>query len=249
VGQVRERSLEKAPISGENRTWGMHAIWGFNTNSPITSTPAWDAAGRIFFGSMDSVFRALDAQGNELWAVPLPFQSVPAITSSPALSDDGEIVYVGSSGNALRALSASNGSVLWTFVATAPEDAHLQSSPVVASSGSVIFAGPDSFVHSLDGRTGAEIWHAPTILASSSSGVIGANDAFYICMFMGLAALNVSSGVLLWYTVLSSPTVTTFPSSPAVGKDGAVFTSTCSDVLFAVNGSSGSIKCEPSKFT
>ena len=55
--------------------------WSFETSSYVTSSPAVDLNGRIYFGSMDSIFYAVESNGSLAWEyfVGQPVFSSPAI--------------------------------------------------------------------------------------------------------------------------------------------------------------------------
>ena len=78
------------------------------------------------------------ATGNRVW-------------SSPAMSPDGSVVYVGSNDDSLHAVHAADGTAAWKF-ATRQE---IVSSPALSPDGSTVYAGSldDNLyaVHAADG--------------------------------------------------------------------------------------------------
>lgn len=225
-----------------NGTWGNYASWSAPLSAAIESTPAIDSIrGRIFVGVDSGSVFCLSLQGVTLWHFHSPLNA-SGVFSSPALSADGSLVYIGIGGNAMYALSAADGSVLWTFGLQSPGDpyAHWQSSPVVSVSGAVLFATFDHRIHAVDGVTGASLWSVETSMPTLGSGAIGADGQFYIGADSGLLALNSSSGAVLWRTGLSPEPIPTV-SSPAVGAGGVVFMATCDDTLHALNGTTGMV--------
>jgi outer membrane protein assembly factor BamB len=76
---------------------------------PVSSSPAIDARGIVYFtAGVDSVF-AVDSFGGVLWNV-----SVDSLGSSPALDPAGSRVYVATLNGAIFALNSSTGAMLWT---------------------------------------------------------------------------------------------------------------------------------------
>ena len=71
--------------------------------------------------------------GTEAWK----FATGSSVESSPALSSDGSMVYVGSGDGNLYAVHAANGTEAWTF-ATGDQ---VQSSPAVSRDGSTVYVG------------------------------------------------------------------------------------------------------------
>ena len=79
------------------------------------SSPALDAHGRVFVGSMAGTLHAVRAaDGAALWS----FDAEGGLYSSPALDDLG-VVYVGGVDSYLYALRADTGALKWKFRASA----------------------------------------------------------------------------------------------------------------------------------
>ena len=85
-------------------------IWSFETNSYIQSSPAVGLDGKIYFGSMDSIFYALEADGSLAWE----YFVGESIFSSPAIGSDGT-AYFGDENGTLHAVH-SDGSEKWTYL-------------------------------------------------------------------------------------------------------------------------------------
>ena len=115
----------------------------------IYSSPAISCDGKVFFGSVmdcpvkagfnagDGWFYALDQYTGELlWS-----QNMHGwVESSPALSHDNSVVYVGSKSGMLTAMDTGTGNKIWEF----PTGAGITSSPAIDSEGTI-------YVGSLDG--------------------------------------------------------------------------------------------------
>ena len=84
-------------------------IWMFETGDSIESTAAI-ADGRVYFGSLDRFFYALDLKtGEELWK----FQAAAEVKSSPSVFDG--FVYFGDEFGEFHALDAATGEKKWGF--------------------------------------------------------------------------------------------------------------------------------------
>jgi outer membrane protein assembly factor BamB len=115
----------------------------------IYSSPAISRDGKVFFGSVmdcpvqsgfnagDGWFYALDQYTGELlWT-----QNMHGwVESSPALSHDNSVVYVGSKSGMLTAMDTETGDKIWEF----PTGAGITSSPAIDSEGTI-------YIGSLDG--------------------------------------------------------------------------------------------------
>merc|ERR1712166_1594490 len=71
----------------------------------------------------------------KLWSV----ATGGAVQSSPTLSSDGKVVYVGSNDHSLYAVNASTGSEIWIFATGGV----VYSSPVVNSNSKVVYVGSE----------------------------------------------------------------------------------------------------------
>ncbi len=69
--------------------------WTFKTNGVITSSPAIDSDGNIYFGSWDKKLYALSPDGTLLWS----FTTGGVIRSSPTIGPDRTIYFGSSDGN------------------------------------------------------------------------------------------------------------------------------------------------------
>ena len=87
-----------------------------------------------------------------------PFQTGASIRSSPALSNDGSVVYIGSSNGILFAVNTSDGSERWRF--TGASDA-IESAITVDANGHIYFGSNDNKVYALY-SDGTEKWNFTT---------------------------------------------------------------------------------------
>ena len=132
------------------------------------TTPAFDAAGNSYWGSVDLFAFSLDPAGSRAGR-----RTVAGyVTSSPALGSDGT-VYVGSFDGKLHALDPGTGAERWSF----PTAAHIYSSPALASDAqgnttAIYIGSADGSVYAVR-PDGSLIWRYETGEPVRSSPVIG----------------------------------------------------------------------------
>jgi outer membrane protein assembly factor BamB len=214
--------------------------WRETTRGPIVhSAPLLGPDGVVYFGSHDTALRAQSPYGTALWTTSASEQSAhrvrsfSAINSSPALSSDGETVYVAQD-LALYALDAAEGGVKFEawFNATAAF-----SSPIVGDDGGVFvgtWASPFSeqrgALRKLDGATGAELWRfdvsGPTDEAEDAEAEDAAAGGPEGAGAAGPASARASS--------------VNVSSTPALSQDGStVFFGADDGRIFAVDAETG----------
>ena len=87
----------------------LKPLWTFEADEGIESTAAI-ADGRVFLGTLDAKFHALDlATGKELWE----YDAELEIMSSPSVRDG--VVYFGDGAGIFHAVDAATGKARWTF--------------------------------------------------------------------------------------------------------------------------------------
>jgi outer membrane protein assembly factor BamB len=160
--------------------------------------------------------------GNWIWRYDiLQSGSLPNgsyVLSSPAISRDGSTIYVGSNDDYLYAVN-SNGTLKWRHFAAGD----VQSSPAVASDGTIIFGSDTGHVSAIiDSGNGSTFkWDYPTSGAVVSSPIIDPNDG---TIYVGsndhkLYAFNPDSPAPIW----QFPTGAEIKSSPNIGPDGTIY--------------------------
>merc|ERR1712195_402454 len=91
------------------------------------------------------------------------------VRSSPALSPDGSVVYVGSEDNNLHAVNTADGSKKWAY---ATGDA-VRSSPILSPDDSVVYVGSyDHNLHAVNTTDGSSKWAFGTDDAVRSSPIL-----------------------------------------------------------------------------
>ena len=237
--------------------------WAFTTDGDVASSPAVSEDGSTVFvgsygndpvrrralrsgarhpgvdeasGYFGSVF-AIDAHdGSQKWK----FVTGDRVYSSPALSKDGSLVFVGSWDKKLYAIDTSTGLQKWAFTA----GDIVRSSPVVSDDGRTVYVGSnDGNLHALDASTGSQQW------AFAMDGAVGSRPALSKdgTIFVGsevyqagkLYAIDAGTGSEKWNFTTGGEV----SSSPALSEDGStVFVGSEDGKLYAINASTGSQK-------
>jgi outer membrane protein assembly factor BamB len=115
------------------------------------------------------------------------------------LAADERRVYAATRDGALRALEQPTGAVIWKAEGVPGR--------VTAADGFVLVRGEDGMLWSLQPRTGAVRWKAPTRVAGTLPAVVDHDLAFVAGR--GLAAVELSSGRVLWTDGSGAETTTT----------------------------------------
>ncbi len=214
--------LGSALIAGDSVFWGDAAgilysaqkktgalNWLLPIGRAIDSSPLYDDG--FIYVSVTGVFpedgfvAKVDARtGKLLWKSPSLGDQVQ---SSPALSEDGKLVFVGSNNGYLTAIDKQTGNFVWRYGAGLA----IKGTPLVAA-GSVIFCSWDQNLYRLNSTTGELIWNAPLESDCQSSATWSKKEnAIYISTLDGAtSAFDFSTGKELWQhqgsgSFLSSP--------------------------------------------
>ncbi len=161
-------------------------------------------------------------------------------TSSPAISLDGSIIYVGveagqRSGRVV-ALTAAAGSEVWQYTRSAP----FVSSPALSRDGSVLYIGCiDARLYALDAKTGALKWSRMTGGYINSSPAIAEDGTIYVGSADGrLYAFEDrgTEGVERWkFPRAQDPAMGIIDlSSPAIAPDGTIYIGSLDRSLYAI---------------
>merc|ERR1711957_277214 len=82
-------------------------------------------------------------------------------SSSPALSPDGKVLFVGSDDFKVYALRTKDGSKLWEFATGYHQRTTIVSSPALSADGKALFVGSDR-VYGLKTEDGSKLWEFAT---------------------------------------------------------------------------------------
>ncbi len=213
--------------SWDNRLYAVNSSdgslkWSFETNSYVTASPTVDKDGRIYFGSMDSFFYALESDGTLAWEY---FVGQP-VFSSAAIGQDGSI-YFGDEAGSIHALQP-NGSLKWTYEVDDVEDSNksILSSPALDSSGNLYLGSGNGYCYSLsDEGLGASLnWKYRTGDRVDASPVLGLNgEVFFVSRDGYLRSLPTFSATTEnlpnWEVFVGD----VFYSTPVVDENGRVY--------------------------
>ena len=197
-------------------------VWSYETNSYVTSSPAVGINGRIYFGSMDSIFYALENNGTKAWEY---FAGQP-IFSSPSIGQEGTI-YFGDENGTLHAVNP-DGSVKWTYEVEEVADTNksILSSPAIDASENIYFGSGNGYCYSLsdDGDQASLNWKYQTSDRVDASPVLGSTDeVFFVSRDGYLRSLPLFSAttdnLANWEEFVGD----VFYSSPVVDANGRVY--------------------------
>ena len=213
--------------SWDNKLYAVNAqtgteTWSFETNSYIQSSPTIGLDGKIYFGAMDSIFYALEANGSLAWE---HFAGQP-IFSSAAIGPDGTL-YFGDGNGTLHALN-SDGTEKWTYLVDEVTDTNrsILSSPTLDGEGNIYFGSGNGYCYSLsdDGTQASLNWKYLTSDRVDASPVLGLNDeVFFVSRDGYMRSLTLFSAttenVPKWEVFVGD----VFYSSPVVDENGWVY--------------------------
>ena len=197
-------------------------VWSYETNSYVTSSPAVGINGRIYFGSMDSIFYALEKNGTKAWEY---FAGQP-IFSSPSIGQEGTI-YFGDENGTLHAVNP-DGSVKWTYEVEEVADTNksILSSPALDALGNIYFGSGNGYCYSLsdDGEQASLNWKYQTSDRVDASPVLGSTEeVFFVSRDGYLRSLPLFSAttdnLANWEKFVGD----VFYSSPVVDANGRVY--------------------------
>lgn len=193
-------------------------LWHFATGAEITSSPAIDPFGTIYFGCSNR-FYAINALGQKKWE----FAVGGKITSSPAISPEGTI-YFGSMDSNIYAVNL-DGTQKWAF----PTGGAVSNAPAIGSDGTVYAGSQDSKLYAIK-SDGVLKWQVATGNRIYSSPALGVDGTVYVgSSDQRLYAVN-PDGTIKW----TFNTGGILRSSPAIGNDGIVYIGCDDKKLYAI---------------
>ncbi|AZK45121.1 PQQ-binding-like beta-propeller repeat protein [Paenibacillus lentus] len=238
---------------------GQREIWSYEIGGQIDSSPAVGVDGTIYVGSGNGIFYALDSDAQDeaqrlkwsfepetaeecLWMMDGPC----SFYSSPAISADGSMIYVGSDDGYVYALDPNADDahrLKWSYETWGA----VSSSPAIGQDGTVYVGSLDGALYALDPEAvdehKREKWSFDTSIKTwcmiISSPVVGADGTIYIGSigWYGDGALyaldpkaNDDDERVLW----SFATGKEIRSSPVIGPDGTVYIGTDDHKLYAI---------------
>lgn len=193
-------------------------IYTIDEDKVISSSPAVDENGSIYFGCDDKNIYALDNEGNLKWN----YTTEGSIFASPSISEDDKI-YVGSKDSNLYALNL-NGELLWKF----DTSGDILSSAPIDKEDNIYFGSYDGYMYSVS-KYGELNWKYDSKYQILSSPAISENGFLFFGSKNSIYALNISSGNSLWNYTTGGPV----DSSPAIGNDGTLYVGSSDSKIYA----------------
>ncbi len=194
--------------------------WTFATQGEIWSSPSFNGD-QIFVGCDDGFLYCLSLDGKLEWKTKL---NGKIRSSSPCLSEDNNLIFIGTHSGAMYCLNQSNGLIGWDRRITKP----------VLSSAAVLndrafFASSDKKIYCFDSITGSKNWEFETGERIWSSPAITENNEvlFFGSLDSHIYGLDICTGNQTW----KFPTMNIIDSSPCIasnmlfvgGRDGLLY--------------------------
>jgi outer membrane protein assembly factor BamB len=185
----------------------------------------------------NTLFAVNARTGALLWQSPLGVAHSDCQGSSPPAVANG-IVYAGSC-YGMYALSASNGTLLWSNTAIGAVISNpFYGNGAAVANGMVYFAASNGNVYALNASTGVLIWKFSNTYGTAGSPAI-ANGVVYVAPVYGVVcALDPATGAVLWMSVRIPSTEIGGPPSTA---NGVVYVSGLFGGITALDANTGAI--------
>lgn len=205
----------------------------FTSGDRIVSSPTIDSQNNLYFGSNDGHVYGITRTGTLLWKYPNVTNGLGLFSSSPALSADGTVLYIGCFDGNTYALNVADGSLKWSYTTNATE-----SSPAVGSDGTIYIGATNSKLYALN-PNGTLKWSATTGSLIKSSPSVAPNGIVYIGSGDNkLYGFSASSGQQSVAVTLGGPV----SSAPVVMADGGIVVGAGDGKLYCINPVGGTIR-------
>lgn len=205
----------------------------FQTDDTVTSTPCVGPDGSVFVGSHDNNLYKLDAQLKLVWK----FSTADQVWSSPTVSDDGKMVFIGSVDTSIYAVATDSGELAWQHNTTG----RVKGSPVFNANQILVGSFEDKCVYALDASTGNEVWRftAQDFIFSSPAVAItedGVETVIVTSSDSFVYGISRQSGHMLW----KFKTGSYIDASPAI-NGGQVIVASDDGVLYVLDVATGKL--------
>ena len=182
-------------------------VWVKDYPRPLSS-PIEQGAGRIYAGSADGSFYALEAKNGEVeWKV-----ETQDVVRGCALVTD-RAIYFGSDDGALRAVELERGQLIWKYQTSGK----VVGQPALDDH-AIYFGSADGYVYSVDILTGKLRWRSRTGAAVEASPVIAGDRVLDASLDNFVYALARSTGDRIWKRRLENRII----SAPIVEGDASL---------------------------
>lgn len=240
------RNSGRSPLVGESTE---QEPWFFQTAKGIFSTPVLGPRGRIYFGSADHNFYALEPDGQLAWkfATQGIIDSAAALTGpDPAAAQPEAVTFISGDGFMYRLridadTNAVEDRLLWTFQAQQRPQVSFNrwwEGNVSVGFNGTLYAGNTNFLYYAISPTGELLWTYPTgsnnwsMAGFAEDGKIfwGSNDTFVRAV--------APNGSEIW----RRRTLGFIAASAAVGSDGTVYIGSFDSYFYALDPDSGRVR-------
>ena len=193
--------------------------WKAEMEAPIRSSAAI-GEDLLYFGDESGSVYCLDIRGSIKWR----YSCKRAVTSSPALSAELQLIVVGSQDGIVYALDSQSGWLVWRFRTSKP----IISSPFILE-GTIYIGSADGNVYAIDARNGRQTWKYATEGQVNSSPVV-ANNCLYVGSVDGsIYSLDAKTGGLRWRVRTGGPVI----SSP-IAADDVIYVGSNDRLMYAL---------------
>ncbi|MBE3136698.1 MAG: PQQ-like beta-propeller repeat protein [Thermoplasmata archaeon] len=185
--------------------------WKYRANGDVSSSPAIDIAGTIYFGDWNGDVHAVYPNGTRKWM----YHTGDVITSSPAIGDD-DTIYIGSHDNYVYAFYP-NGTLKWRF----QTGNWVHASPTIGTDGTVYIGSDDMYLYALTPENGAEIWRCSIGGGTWCSPTLDKQGIIYLGTSRMKFHAIYPNGTIKW--TYDAPGRIWFGSSAALSNDGILY--------------------------
>ena len=179
--------------------------WKAELEGPVRSSVAI-GDDLLYFGDEAGSIYCVDIRGTIKWR----YSTKRAVTSSPCLNNQLQMVVVGSQDGTVYGLDAQSGWVIWRF----RTGKAVISSPTIVNE-TVYVGSADNCVYAIEAKTGRQIWKFATEGQVNSSPA-ATHEAVYVGSVDGsIYSLDTKTGGMRWRANTNGPVI----SSPLIVED------------------------------
>jgi len=195
------------------------ALWTYETDSLVFSSPAVSSSGEIYFGGSDGFLYALSPAGDLLWDVFIEGE----VDSSVVIGPSGNL-YLASSSGTVFSIDRSTGAEIWTFEVPTENGAlgretQITSSCMLDGKGALYFGSNNFFVYALDSDNGSLLWKYETGGAIDASPTLSIDGNVLISSQDGFLYSLDTNGNFVWRTSIGA----NYYTSAVVDEVGRIY--------------------------